>query len=214
MLYSENVFLSHRVPGDKLQYVKYVPAENHDGKLPLVIYIHGAGGRGDNISIIRTIGAMAEFANGRELGAICVAPQCHAHTWFDIYDLLLEFLQTMICDEKVDADRVYITGSSMGAYTTWQLLMSHPEWFAAAVPVCGGGMYWNATQVAQIPLWVTHGALDEVVLPEESLKMVKAVNKNGGNAKITIYPDCDHAAWIPTFSNDEVWKWMFTQKKR
>ncbi len=213
MIYSEERFESKRMPGAVLKYVKYVPEKEIVGEIPLFFYIHGAGGRGDDLSAIKAIGALDEIAYGREVDAICVAPQCYAETWFDLYQLLLEFMESMINADGIDKTRVYITGSSMGAYTTWQILQSHPEWFAAAVPVCGGGMYWNAVRLINIPIWATHGALDDAVYTEETIKMVRAINDFGGNAKITIFPKCDHEAWVPTFTSDEVWEWIFAQKK-
>lgn len=120
----------------------------------------------------------------------------------------------MIRADDIDPDRVYIAGSSMGAYTVWQLLQSHPEWFAAAIPVCGGGMYWNASRMIDIPIWATHGALDFTVNAEETIKMVRAINDFGGKAKITIYPQCDHCVWGPTFASDEIWEWLFAQKRK
>lgn len=92
----------------------------------------------------------------------------------------------------MDQSRVYIIGVSMGAYATWQMCMSHPDWFSAAVPICGGGMYWDAQRLRNLPVWAFHGALDTVVLPSESKKMVDAVNQKGGNAKLTIFEKDGH----------------------
>lgn len=85
--------------------------------------------------------------------------------------------------------------------------------FAALVPVCGGGMYWNAARLKDIPIRAFHGALDTTVLPEESVHMVAAVNNNGGKAELTVYPDMAHNSWERAFADDEMWKWMFSQKR-
>ena len=61
-------------------------------------------------------------------------------------------------------------------------------------------------------VWAFHGSEDKTVYPEESRKMVDAVNQNGGNAKLTIYEGAAHDAWTPTFNNQEMWKWLFEQK--
>lgn len=102
----------------------------------------------------------------------------------------------------------------MGAYAAWQVAMSKPNWFAALVPVSGGGMYWNAARLKDLPVWAFHGALDTTVLPEESIHMVKAINNFGGNAKITIFPKDSHDSWTSAYSNDEMWQWLFKQKRR
>ena len=103
-------------------------------------------------------------------------------------------------------------GPSMGGYTSWALGMSMPEYFAAIVPICGGGMYWNAGRLINVPIWAFHGGKDSVVFVEESKKMVNAVNANGGNAKLTIYPENDHNAWSDTYSNYEVFEWLLSHK--
>ena len=100
----------------------------------------------------------------------------------------------------------------MGAYATWQMCMSHPNWFAAVVPICGGGMYWNAQRLKNLPIWAFHGALDTVVLPTESQKIVESVNKHGGNAKLTIFENAQHNSWDDAFATDEMWEWLFKQK--
>ena len=104
-------------------------------------------------------------------------------------------------------------GASMGGYAVWQLAMSMPEYFAAIVPICGGGMYWNAGRLIHVPVWAFHGAKDATVLLEESVKMVEAVNKKGGNAKLTIYPNTKHDSWTATYSNYEVFQWLLTHRR-
>ena len=213
VIYSENRFDSANRSGEYLKYVRYEPENKTEDKLPLFIYVHGAGGRGDDLSVIKTVAPMGVIAAGREVNAVCVAPQCHADTWFELFDVLLEFIDNMRCGENIDQSRVYISGSSMGGYTTWQVIMSRPEWFAAAVPVCGGGMYWNAGRLKNLPIWAFHGALDMTVLPEESIKMVAAVNRSGGNARLTVFPKCDHDSWVPAFESEKLWTWIFEQRR-
>ena len=101
----------------------------------------------------------------------------------------------------------------MGGYAAWQLAMSLPDLFAAVTPVCGGGMYWNAQRLKNIPIWAFHGKIDTTVLVAESIHMVEAVNANGGHAKLTIYPDAGHNAWDPTFSDPAYWSWILQQRK-
>jgi pimeloyl-ACP methyl ester carboxylesterase len=95
----------------------------------------------------------------------------------------------------------------------YQLAMAIPEAFAAIVPVCGGGMYWAAKRLVDVPVWAFHGAQDKTVLPEESLHMVAKVNAFGGNAKLTLYPNNAHDAWTDTYSNPEVYAWLLEHTK-
>ena len=204
-------FLSRKFAPEHLDYLEYVP-EDVCGKRPLIIYVHGAGSRGNDTSKMARIGPLQSSLAVTLNDSVIVAPQCHKNSWFDLFHILTEFIEYNIKRDIVDAKRVYIIGVSMGAYATWQMCMSHPDWFAAAVPVCGGGMYWNAQRLKDIPIWAFHGALDTVVLPSESKHMVDAVNKCGGNAKLTIFENDKHNSWDNAFATDELWKWLFEQK--
>lgn len=204
-------FLSEKHKGEYLDYVYSCP--DIDGKIPLIFYIHGAGSRGNDVNVLIENSALSQIKKHASDQCIIIAPQCHARFWFDLFEVLTEFIQTQQNAENVDLSRVYIIGSSMGGYTTWQLCLSHPDWFTAAVPICGGGMYWAASNLKSMPIWAFHGARDGVVLCEETIKMVRAINNSGGNAKITVFPDAEHNAWTPALSSDETWEWLFKQKR-
>lgn len=210
-MFSEKVFHSEFHKNDYLKYYSY--EEKSDYPLPLLIYIHGAGSRGTELSQMSRVGPLGEIDKGRKIPALVVAPQCHKDTWFDLFAVLEEFIEHFIKTENIDKSRVYICGISMGAYCAWQMAMSHPEWFAALVPVCGGGRRWKAGRLKNLPIWAFHGECDDVISPKESVKMVNAVNRCGGNAKITIYPNTKHNSWEQAFCDDNMWKWIFEQKR-
>ena len=211
-MFCEKKFVSKKHLDEYLNFLEYNPFDDKHKK-PLLIYIHGAGSRGDALSKMANVGPIKELNNGRDIDAIIIAPQCHRDTWFDLFSVLVEFIEDYKSRENVDESRVYIAGVSMGAYATWQMCISHPDWFAAAIPVCGGGMYWNAVRLKDLPIWAFHGALDKVVYPEESVKMVEAVNRNGGSAKLTIFPEDSHNSWDSTYQTEEMWEWLFNQKR-
>ena len=197
----------------EIDYVIRNPEGMRDGeKYPVVIYLHGAGGRGREISLIRNH-TFLELSAPYLCDAISVAPQCYANSWFDIFEQLQEFIEFIIADEHADKERIYLTGASMGGYATWQMAMSRPELFAAIVPICGGGMYWNAVRLVHMGVWAFHGDSDRTVLPEESKKMIERITACGGKkAKLTIYENTEHNAWSPTFADGEVWAWLKTHK--
>ena len=124
---------------EKLDYVLRMPAGfSNEEKYPLVIYLHGAGGRGRELDVIYEHPFFSKTAPWLE-GAISVAPQCYEDSWFSIFEQLQAFVEHVIAWDCVDKTRVYVVGASMGGYATWQLAMSRPEWFAAIIPICGGG---------------------------------------------------------------------------
>ena len=195
-----------------MKYIVRYPndfAENK--KYPVIIFLHGAGSRGYNIKALEENPYFRETAV-HNIPAVTFAPQCFANSWFDVFGLLQEFIQTVIKHPYVDRRRVSLIGASMGAYAVWQMAMSHPELFAAIVPICGGGMYWNAARLKEMPIWAFHGSEDPTVYPEESIKMVERVNRCGGNAKLTICDGVKHDSWLNAYRSSEVFEWMLSQE--
>lgn len=99
----------------------------------------------------------------------------------------------------------------MGGYGAWMLAMAKPEWFAALVPVCGGGMTWNASKLKNVPVWAFHGMLDDTVPVYESINMINAVNRSGGDAKLTLYPDVIHNSWEKAYTTPELYDWLLSK---
>jgi predicted peptidase len=102
----------------------------------------------------------------------------------------------------------------MGGGATWALAIAHPEKFAAIVPVCGSYDPAEAKKLVGLPVWAFHGAKDKVVPIEFDQKMVGAIKAAGGNVKFTIYPEAGHDVWSQTYSNPEMYRWLFQQKRQ
>ena len=200
---------------DQMRYIVKFPAAYTEGeKLPIILFLHGAGSRGDDINKIINNPYFTEVAGKPGFPFISIVPQCYENTWFDIFQTLKRFVFHILQEEYADINRIYVMGVSMGGYAAWQLAMSLPECFAALLPVCGGGMYWNADRLKNVPVWAFHGAKDIWVCPKESKKMVEAVNKCGGSAKLTVYPEAGHDAWTPTYRNPEVFEWLLEHENQ
>ncbi|RPI70147.1 MAG: phospholipase, partial [Ignavibacteriales bacterium] len=139
--------------------------------------------------------------------------QCPDGQWWSISDL--DVLLNEITDEyKVDKKRIYVTGLSMGGFGTWELAIKYPDRFAAIAPVCGGGNSRLAGILKDLPVWVFHGAKDNVVPLKNSEEMVEALEKVGGNVKFTVYPDATHDSWTETYNNPELYEWFLNQSRK
>ncbi len=208
-----------------LKFLLYLPADytaKNKKRWPLLLYLHGAGERGDDLALVAKHGPPKLIAQGREFPFIIVSPQCPPdQTWDD--ETLLALLDHIIARYKVDTHCVYLTGLSMGGYGAWNLSMKHPERFAAIAPVCGGGDASNILLVSRtkkralqtLAVWAFHGAKDDVVPLAESEVMVAALEKIG-NRKVTlhVYPKAGHDSYTETYANPKLCEWFLQQRRK
>jgi len=152
------------------------------------------------------------IAAGKKFPFIVVSPQAPPQVGWQT-----ETLKGMLDDLKkkyrVDNDRVYLTGLSMGGFGTWSLSEKYPREFAAIAPICGGGDDENVWKLRHMPVWCFHGAKDDVVPPAASEKMVNALKKYNANVRFTLYPDANHNSWEVTYNNDSLYTWLLAQKR-
>ncbi len=194
----------------KLTYTMKLPSKySEDKKYPVIIFMHGAGTRSDDAEKVRE-NPFFKLSMPYINDCITFAPLCNADTWFDIFEQVLDFCTFVSEHKNTDKNRIYLIGASMGAYAAWQMAMSRPELFAAIIPICGGGMYWNALRLKNLPVWAFHGKDDTCVSVNESIKMVDCINANGGNARLTVYENTGHDAWSETYKNRAVFNWLFS----
>jgi predicted peptidase len=111
------------------------------------------------------------------------------------------------------AEEAYVTGLSMGGFGTWDVIQRHPERFAAAVPICGGGDPAHAGKIAQILIWAYHGDKDAVVNVERSRDMIAAIKDAGGTPRYTELPGVEHDSWTAAYTNPDLYTWMFAQTR-
>jgi dienelactone hydrolase len=197
------------------KYLLYLPNGYNDDsskKWPLVIFLHGSGESGRDIDSVKKHGPPQSVEKGKQFPFILVSPQSEVPNGWDI-DNLYKLLQYIKKTQRVDNDRVYLTGLSMGGFGTWAMAMKYPEQFAAILPVCGGGDTSAAWKLRNIPTWCFHGAKDDVVPPLSSMNMVNAERHYNPSVKFTLYPEANHNSWDATYNNDSIYNWMLSQKK-
>jgi len=195
-------------------YLEYLPENYASGEnFPLVIFLHGAGERGEDVEKAAVHGWMKNVREGENFPFVMIAPQCPQGKYWGCYiESLNAFLTYALEKYQVDPSRVILTGLSMGGTGTWLWSLANPERFAAVVPICGTGVYWNGEPLAKKPLWVFHGEADTVVPVTESINMVHGVRKYGGTPKLTIYPGVGHDSWVRAYADPELIPWMLEQR--
>ncbi|MGI5868991.1 MAG: prolyl oligopeptidase family serine peptidase [Kiritimatiellia bacterium] len=220
--------------GLTIGYRIHVPAAatNAAAKLPLVLFLHGAGERGDNntAQLVHGISPMLDFiADGHP--AVLVVPQCpvgmqwvnapwgaSAHAMADKPSKPLQAVIEILAKEKaalpIDESRIYVTGISMGGYGTWDMLQRFPDQFAAGMPICGGGDTNLAARLVDVPIHVVHGDQDGAVPVFRSRSMVEAIRAAGGTkVEYVEHADIGHDVWTQTYADRKVLAWLFSQKK-
>lgn len=193
-------------------FLLYLPEgyDSLDRKWPLLMFLHGTGERGNILELLKIQGPPKSIEYGKSFPFIVVSPQCpEDERWsVEVLDMLLD---EMARRYRVDTNCLFVTGLSMGGQATWELAYTYPDRFAAIAPVCGWTDVSQASKIKKLPVWVFHGANDDVVPPEESINMVNALKALGSPVKFTLYPEADHDAWTETYDNPELWEWLMEQ---
>lgn len=218
--------------GNKLLYRLLKPKDYQpQEKYPLVLFLHGAGERGDD-NKKQLMHGMGDFASDEimeKYPCFVIAPQCpNGQQWANVpwsddshtmpkepsesLRLTLALVAALQKEFSIDADRLYVTGLSMGGFGTWDAIQRRPELFAAAVPICGGGDTAQAKAIAHIPVWAFHGDQDTAVKTQRSRDMIAALKAAGGSPKYTEYPGVGHNSWSAAYADPMMYQWLFEQR--
>jgi len=228
-----------RVNGTEYRYQVYVPSNwSKKQKWPVILFLHGAGERGDDGLVQTEIGIGTAIRRHQDrFPAIVVMPQCREKVWW--LDASMEAQALKALDDarkefKGDPARVYLTGLSMGGYATWDLGAKATGRFAALVPICGGvvlpshvtgrepgmppteatGDPYAATarSIGKTPVWAFHGSDDPAVPVTESRSLAEALKAAGGNVRYTEYPGVGHHSWENAYAEPDLMPWLLAQR--
>ncbi len=229
------------VNGTAYPYQVFVPESFAPGsKLPVILFLHGAGERG-------SLGEHTRVGLGRALGKepsrwpfLVVFPQCpKGSQWIgDPQAAAFLALEEALVEFHGDRERVSLLGMSMGGAGTWWSALQKPGVFAAVVPICGyvassrgfpiqsvrppemrrvlesGNPYEAlARAFGKTPVWAFHGDADDTIPVTESRRMAEALRLSGGNAAYTEFPGVGHNAWDPAFAEPDLVPWLLAQKR-
>ncbi len=203
---------------EKVKFLLFMPvdesAKTEDG-YPLMLFLHGAGERGDNLDAVKTHGPpkiCEDPERSKTWKFITVSPQVKRGSFWSPTQLRL--LIDLICEQcPVDRSRIYVTGLSMGGFGTWGMVAHHSDIVAAAAPICGGYSLEFAPNMVKTPIWAFHGTDDPAVRYEFSKNLVEAVRAEGNeDVKFTTYPNAQHDVWTRTYDNPELYDWFLSKK--
>ncbi len=199
--------------GKQIKFWLYLPQGYEENeKWPLMLFLHGAGERGEDLELVKKHGPPKLIEQGKDFPLIVISPQCPRDTrWVaeDVAALVNHIMEI----HNVDRQRFYITGLSMGGRGTWSVAGAMADQVAAIAPICGPANREVASKIARIPTWVFHGGKDTVVELSHSEEMVNLLKQHGGQPKFTIYPEANHDSWTETYDNQELYDWLLSHKK-
>jgi poly(3-hydroxybutyrate) depolymerase len=205
----------------KLPYRIFSPlSPAPEARYPLVLFLHGIGERGtDNLLQVRANPHFMAFVSYRaqtNAPVFLVAPQCPtSRTWQDttMVPQLGELLDALIKEHPIDTNKIIITGLSMGGYGSWSLLDYRPDFFAAALPICGGGNTARCDRFRHVPIWNFHAVDDGSVPISESRNMINALRIAGGQPIYTEYRSGGHGIWDEAYATPGLRDWTLAQDR-
>lgn len=201
--------------GVEMRYLLYVPDGYHDGgeRWPLVLFLHGSGERGADLTKVAVHGPPREVERGATFSFILVSPQNPPDQRWSA-DTLTALLDHVEATYRVKADQIYVTGLSMGGQGVYRLATATPDRFAAIGPVCGRSVPDQACTLKDLPTWIFHGQRDTVIRPWHSTAMFDAMQACGATeVGLTMYPDANHNSWERTYANPDFYAWLLRHSR-
>ncbi len=201
-----------------LGYILYLPTEYEetDRSFPLVLFLHGAGERGDDLEKIKLHGIPKLISEGRTFPFICIAPQCPNEGYWDMPEYvssLISLTREVEREHRVDSNRIYGTGLSMGGLGTLAMAIRNPKLFSAIIPICGGADMENIHRLSELPIWLFHGDRDDVIPLDNSISIYQDLRLVNEHVFLTIYGDVYHDSWTQTYENDDIYDWLLEYEK-
>ena len=178
--------------GNGLNNIVYIPENGNASELPLLIYLHGAGERGNNLDHLSRHAIPRLIENGREYNAVVLCPQCPANAvWDNVVERLKNTIDAAVAEYGIKRDRIVLTGSSMGGFGAVMTGMTYRNCFAGIAAVSGGGMSWRSSNLSDTPVMLYHGDNDNIVPIENSLMLYNSLKSRVVMLNLTFFTDTD-----------------------
>ena len=197
------------------RYLLYLPKDygrQSSRKWPLLLYLHGRSCRGYNLEKLKRYGPPYLVSEGWSFPFIIVSPQCPPDRIWNTDDWFPSLYRSLSDKYRIDQKRIYLTGMSMGGSGVWALAMKHPEYFAAAIPLCGGWRTKNIKAMKDVPVWAFHSENDKIISPTETEKMVNALRKAGGKVRYSKLKGQGHSIHR-IYEKREIYEWLLKHRK-
>jgi predicted peptidase len=202
---------------ETLQYYLYYPEDylsNPSQTYGLLLFLHGGGESGESREEFKTNDPPKLLKEGKQFPFLILAPHNpHERKWWNT-EAVMQLLDSIVAENRVDINRIYLTGISRGGNAVWEMATQYPDRFAAMAVVCGMAPLPYAHWIdKKMPIWVFHGELDETIPVEESDAMVEKLKSMNYNIQYTRYKGVGHNAWDRAYTTDSLYTWLAKQKR-
>lgn len=203
---------------ERLRYYLYYPEDYHKNEemdYGLLLFLHGGGESGDSLGAIKKNGPPKLITEGKQFPFLILAPQNpYQRKWWNTR-AVMSLLETVVQNNRVDPERLYLTGLSRGGSAAWEIAVQYPDTFAAMAVVCGMAPLPYASWInKEMPIWVFHGTEDRSIPFSESENMVAKLKEMGYPVKFTVYEGVGHNAWEAAYTTEELYSWFTEQQKK
>jgi len=205
----------------RYNYLTYLPEKYNNDSLqhwPLIIYLHGGSDRGNDLNKLFSSGIPDQIYRGRNFPFIVIAPQCPLSIRWETENWFEPLLKEISEKYRIDSNRIYLTGYSLGGSGTWYLATKYPGRFAAIAPISGFTSHnefisRNVGRLKDMPIWAFHGKMDLTVPYEETERLVKKLQKKNKHLQFTSEPTIGHWIHWTIYPNQDLYDWFLNQKK-
>jgi predicted peptidase len=202
-------------PKIKCDYLLYLPIDykTNNDLFPLIIYLHGGSQRGNDLNKLKTYGLPYLIDKGVNYDFIIASPQCPDNTLWSRIDWFDSLYLDLTTKYRIDKQRIFVTGISIGGFGTWQVAMDYPDKIAAIIPLCGGcNDSVDICRINKLPIWTFHGTADSMININETERLVNRLQKCNGNIKFSRLENAGHGIQ-DIYQKPEIFEWLKKQKK-
>ncbi|MBI5726172.1 MAG: dienelactone hydrolase family protein [Planctomycetes bacterium] len=205
-----------------MSYLLFLPKgyEASPKPVPMLVYLHGNTHQGENLDGILNEGPAHRLAENRELREwfpfLALFPQLPPERRFETRGsaiAIAELIRHVARTYRVDSDRIYLTGLSMGGQGTWHLAMESPELFAAIAPISAPAVNPElAAERLKMPVWIICGGSDDWYT-KGSRQMRDALISAGTTVKFTEHPGEGHGVWDHCYPDRKFYEWFLENRR-
>lgn len=188
--------------------------------MPLIVYLHGGSGKGDDLTLITGVDGFPQYLRDGKIApeAYVIIPQVSSDYkgWGEMKDSVISLISSVSAEYKINDEKISLTGHSMGGTGAWMLALAYADVFSAVAPLSGSVTLSDANieKLKDMPVFAVVGSDDTIVDPQSSKDFITELAKVNSNATIVELDGADHFE-VPSMtylsSDFDLIEWLISQ---